>query len=105
MFLIPWLVYRGLGFTEYNPLQIILLQAVLHVAVGFIPIPGAAGVSEGAFLLLYRRLFPPAVMAGAMLLTRTLNLYIMVVIYGIVLAIISPRFLRRNPEKEKEDSV
>ena len=96
MFLIPWLVYRGLGFSEYNPFQIILLQAVLFVAVGFIPIPGAAGVTESGFMLIYRLLYPASMMASAMLLTRTLNLYSIVLIYGIMLFIISPRFLRRN---------
>ena len=69
----------------------IALQAVLFLSVSSLPLPGAVGLSEGGFLLLYQTVFPAAVLPGAMLLSRSVSFYLFLLLIGVFLAF---RFLR-----------
>ncbi len=99
MYMVPFLVYKGFGLHGSNLIQVELLQAVLFVAVGFIPIPGASGVSEGTFLLIFRLLFPGGILASAMLLSRMISLYLIVIINGIIISVLTQRTLTRRARR------
>ncbi len=101
MFSIPAIVYFGLGYHEYNFLEIELMQGVIFMSVGFIPIPGSAGVSEGMTLMLFRLLYPTAALGGAVLLGRCLSMYFTLIIYFIVIYGISNivKIVRRKKQK------
>lgn len=60
------------------------MQVVLTVSVSALPLPGAVGASEGSFLKLFEIFFAPAILLPAMLLTRFINFYAMLVISGII---------------------
>lgn len=80
MFTVPFCVYLGFHLHQFHWFQITMIEAVLFVAVGFVPLPGAIGASEGLFYILFRVLFPSSILTSAMLLTRCINLYFCLVI-------------------------
>jgi uncharacterized protein (TIRG00374 family) len=92
---VPYVVYRGFGLSEFGWLQTFLLQAVLYVAVGFLPLPGAVGASEATFMIIFRLLYPPAILASAMVMTRSINLYFMLLINGIAVLFFTSIIIRK----------
>ena len=60
---ITYWVYLSFGFTEHNILQLISMQSVLYATVSGIPSPGAVGVSEGAFMQIFRQIYPETTIA------------------------------------------
>ena len=84
---IPFFVYKSYGLDTYNIIQIISLQALLYATVSGIPSPGAVGVSEGGFLGIFANVFSSSIINSAMILNRTVNFYLFVLISGIVVII------------------
>lgn len=95
---VPYWVYLAFGFSSYNIWQILTLQAVLYATVSGIPSPGAVGVTEGGFLGIFRNVFPSTVISSAMLLSRGVNFYILIIISAIVVIINTFR-KKKNIEK------
>ena len=60
--------------------------------------PGSVGVSEGGFLGIFRNAFPETVISSAMLLSRGVNFYLLILISAIVVVIST--FRDRKEEKE-----
>lgn len=87
LFSIQALIYLGFGLSEYNYFQIILLQSVVFISVGFIPIPGSTGISEGMAFLLYQSIYPSVFLGSAVLLGRCFSMYFGIILYGIILAV------------------
>ncbi len=81
---INYWTYRALGFSECNILKIISMQSVLYATVSGIPSPGAVGVSEGAFMEIFRHVYPAETMSSAVLLNRGINFYLFVLLSGII---------------------
>lgn len=81
---ITYWTYRSLGLAEYSILAIITMQSVLFATVSGIPSPGAVGVSEGAFIEIFRNVFPQTIISSAVLLNRGINFYLFVIISGLV---------------------
>lgn len=86
MYAVPYLVYRAFGFDDFHLLEVLLLQAVLYVSVSALPLPGALGVSESTFMVLFRTLFPSSVLGSAMILSRGISFYLFVLISGLFVA-------------------
>lgn len=82
---IPFLIYKALGFNGYSYFQIFSMQALLSIAVSSIPVPGAVGVSESAFLFLFGGIYPKTVLGSAMILTRCANFYFPLIISPIII--------------------
>lgn len=83
---VAYFVYRGLGFSAAGYPTLLLMQAVLTIAVAYIPLPGASGASEGAFYLLFTQFFGDSRLAG-MLIWRTLTYYLTILL-GLVVVLI-----------------
>ncbi|MEG1304315.1 MAG: lysylphosphatidylglycerol synthase transmembrane domain-containing protein [Oscillospiraceae bacterium] len=83
-YLVPWFVYKAFGMHGASFLDLMAMQAVLYVAVSFLPLPGAVGASESGFVMLFRLFFTEAAIVPAMLLTRGINFYSMLLISGLV---------------------
>lgn len=83
MFLVPYVIYIGFGLKKFGPLELILTQAVLNIAVSSLPLPGSVGASESIFVDIFRSFFGKFVIPG-MLLTRIANFYAVLVISGLV---------------------
>ena len=83
LFFIPYIIYVGLGLKGISPMEIILTQAILNIAVSSLPLPGSVGASESVFVDMFRSFFGNLVIPG-MILTRLANFYIVLIISGIV---------------------
>ena len=97
---ITYWVYLSFGFTEHNILQLISMQSVLYATVSGIPSPGAVGVSEGAFMQIFRQIYPETTISSAVLLNRGINFYLFVLVSGIVIIINQLRMNREDKVKE-----
>lgn len=84
---ITYWIYRALGFNEHNIIEITTMQSVLFATVSGIPSPGAVGVSEGAFIEIFRNVYPETMIKSATLLNRGINFYLFVVISGIIVVV------------------
>lgn len=95
---VPFWVYKGFGFHGYTIVQFILMQGILSLTVSSLPLPGAVGVSEGGFTLLFASLFPKRLINTAALVSRGLSFYLLVVTSGII-ALSSLFLANRNKNK------
>lgn len=80
---VNYCVYLSLGLTGTNAITILCLQAILYVAVAFIPTPGAAGGAEAGFLLIFGPIYGPGYAPVAMILWRLISFYF-ILLYGAV---------------------
>ena len=77
---VPYWVYLAFGLSDYNIWQVLTLQAVLYATVSGIPSPGSVGVSEGGFLGIFKRVFPETIISSAMILSRGVNFYLLIIV-------------------------
>ena len=84
---IAYWTYRAFGFNSNNIFELTTMQAVLFATVSGIPSPGAVGVSEGAFIEIFRNIYPTNMIKSVTLLHRGINFYLFVLISGIVVLI------------------
>lgn len=82
-FSVTYLVYLALGLRGASYLDVISLQAMLYMAVSFIPSPGTAGASEVGFSLLLGSIFSSHVLAMAILLWRGISYYFGLIFCGL----------------------
>lgn len=69
-FSITFCVCKSLGITGISWAMTTLSQASLYVAVSSLPLPGAVGVTEGGFAILFASLIPAELMGVAIILSR-----------------------------------
>ena len=72
------------------------MQSVLFATVSGMPSPGAVGVSEGAFIEIFRNVYPQNIIKSATLLNRGINFYIFLIISGIVVMISEIKSKKEN---------
>ncbi len=102
MYSIPYWIYLSLGLSGYSAFHVILLQAVLFGSVSALPLPGAMGISEGAFSVLFQTLFTGGLLPGAMVLSRTISFYLPLLVSGICTVIF---LLRQKGRKGKKGRI
>ncbi len=100
---ITYWTYRALGFSRHNIMEITTMQSVLYATVSGIPSPGAVGVTEGAFIEIFKSVFPQAIMSSAVLLNRGINFYFLVIVSGII-TVINHIKCGSNSESEVEQT-
>ncbi len=81
-YLIPFLVYKAFGLSGGSLIDLLALQAVLYVAVSFLPLPGAVGASESGFVKMFGVFFTEATLIPAMLVSRGISFYAMLLFSG-----------------------
>lgn len=84
---IPYLIYLSFNLHDYNVFTFIFLESVLYISVSSLPFPGAVGVSEGAFLIIFKLFFKESILKSAMLISRGISFYLFVIITGILILI------------------
>lgn len=97
---ITYFVYKAFGLNDYSYFHILSIQAMLYVSVSSMPLPGAVGISEGAFLGIYNKVFGKNILSGATILNRTINFYFYIII-GLICTLISALKLQLTSSKEK----
>lgn len=83
----PYVVYRAFGLSGYSWGQVFALQALCSIAVGYLPLPGSAGAAESVFLRGFLLIFGQALVAPAMILSRTLSCYLVLAAAAAILAV------------------
>lgn len=81
---VPFFVCRAFGMDQISIVKVVALQAIVYATVSGIPSPGAVGVSEGAFVSIFKHIFGSELINGAMLLNRGISFYLMVFICAFV---------------------
>ena len=104
----PYVVYRAFGLSGFGLGEVMALQALCSIAVGYLPLPGSAGAAENVFLRGFLLVYGESLVAPAMILSRTMSCYLVLIVTGIVLAV--GRALRRTapgraPSYEKPSRV
>lgn len=80
---VPYCIFLSFGLTGFSAATIILMEAVLYIAVASLPFPGAVGISEGTFMIMFKIFFPEALLGSAMIISRGISFYLFVLISGI----------------------
>ena len=81
---VPFYVCMAFGIEGVSIIKVIALQSIVYATVSGIPSPGAVGVSEGAFVSIFKTIFGAELINGAVLLNRGISFYLMVFICAIV---------------------
>ncbi|MCY6959394.1 lysylphosphatidylglycerol synthase transmembrane domain-containing protein [Clostridium brassicae] len=74
-FIIPYFIYRGFNFNSASLWNMVSAETFLNMIVSVIPLPGAAGGSEGGFYLLFSLFFTKETIMAALLLWRIITYY------------------------------
>lgn len=88
MFLVPYFIYRSFGLNEFTLIDVLSLQVILTLAVSSLPLPGAVGASESGFLVIFKTIFAQSLLVPAMLLSRGISFYLLLIVSGLFLLIL-----------------
>ena len=78
---IGYLIYLGLGLQGESFFTLFFIQVITAFAADSLPLPGGIGASEAIHLALYSHVYPQtSLRSGAMLLTRGLNYYFLLIL-------------------------
>ncbi len=83
----PYVVYRAFGLSGFGLGEIMALQALCSIAVGYLPLPGSAGAAENVFLRGFLLIYGESLVAPAMILSRSLSCYLVLLVTAIILAV------------------
>lgn len=96
---INYWVYRSLGMKEDSAFTIITMQAILYVAMAFVPTPGASGGAEAGFALIFGPIYGSVNTSVALILWRIITFYFIIAFGGVFLSIRSI-WLEKHPLKK-----
>ncbi|HBI73790.1 MAG TPA: hypothetical protein DDY59_11455 [Lachnospiraceae bacterium] len=94
--LMPYLIYRSMGYHTSHILDLFTCQSLLTISVSAIPLPGAEGVTQGGFLQVFDLFFPQSAITSAMLINRTISFYIPLVLSFFVYIFVHLRTMKRS---------
>lgn len=100
-YLVPFCVYKAMGLSGHNILELFAMQSVLFIATAGFPIPGAVGLSETIFLALYGAVFGEELINSAMLMNRGITFYLFVLI-SMIITIVNIFYLRHKQNARAE---
>lgn len=82
---IPYFAFRALGYTALSWWQSVCMQGMLFISVSSLPLPGAAGVTEGGFALLFSPFLGMENIGSAMILSRSMSFLFPLLLCGVFL--------------------
>ena len=101
LFSVTWIVYKAYDLSGVSYFNILTLQVMIGVAVEMLPLPGAAGITEGCFILSFGRIFGKELVKPALLISRGLSFYLLLIVGGIV-TLAAHIIVMRKDKKELE---
>lgn len=84
---ITYFTYRALGLNSQSFFEVVFLQGLLFTSVSCIPLPGSSGAMEGGFGILFKSIFPAALLGSGIIISRVLSFAVPVIYTGLVLFI------------------
>ncbi len=87
MHLGPFWIYLSMELSSTSIITLIFIQSVLYISCAVLPLPGGIGVGEQTFMFFFKTIFPASMIGGAMILSRFIGFYIIVITSGSVLLV------------------
>lgn len=94
---VPYVIYLAFHLTGSSFIEVFALQVLCSISVGYLPLPGAAGAAENVFLRGFAAVFGAGLIAPAMILSRTVSCYLVLIATGIITALLHVRGRRKGP--------
>lgn len=91
VFVLTYVVYRGLGLSGTALPDIVFVQASVYIAVDMLPVPGAQGITEAMYICVFGGIFTGHYLAASMCITRGISFYTVMVIGAAVFAAVNMR--------------
>lgn len=91
VFVLTYIVYRGLGLSGTAVLDIVFVQASVYIAVDMLPVPGAQGITEAMYGSVFRQIFPGRYLVASMCITRGISFYAVMAVGLIVFGAVNIR--------------
>lgn len=71
-------VYHALGLQAVSNMQLITMGVLLYIGASYTPLPGASGAQEAGFAVMFRGIFPDALLFVALMIWRFCTYYLSV---------------------------
>ena len=81
---VTWIVFRSYGLSGTSFFDIIAIQTIIGITVEMLPLPGAAGITEACFSMMFVGVFPDKLLKPALLLSRGLSFYVLLIMSAVV---------------------
>ena len=96
LYAVPYAVYLGFGLRGAGLFELAGTQAIVAVAVGLLPLPGAVGAAEGGAARAFSLFFGPGLVAPAVLAARGVSFYSFLLLSFLVSLGVHARTRRRD---------
>ena len=104
LFAVTWVVYKSYGLSGSGFIDLLTLQVMIGVACEMMPLPGAAGITEGCFLVMFGDIFGDLV-KPAMLLSRGLSFYFLLLMSAAVTLVAHILVMRRDGKNSENENI
>ena len=84
LYAVPFAVYLGFGLSGASLFQMVGTQALVSLAVGSLPLPGAVGAAEGVALHAFTLFFGAGLVTPAVMVARGISFYSFLIISGLI---------------------
>lgn len=91
LFSVPFFIFKAFNHVTNPVLEILCTQSVVNTISSFTPLPGSCGTAEESFLSLFSTIFSAEEIVSAMLLSRFITFYSIIVIGYIINNFISKK--------------
>lgn len=98
---VTWVVYKSYALTGTSLTVIIAVQTMIAITVEMLPLPGAAGITEACFIVMFSKIFGSELVRSGMLLSRGLSFYCLLIMSAAVTLAAHFMLIRRD-KAEKE---
>lgn len=88
VFVLTYVVYRGLGLSDAAMLDIVLVQAAVYIAVDMLPVPGAQGITEAMYQCVFQDIFAGKYLVVSVCVTRGISFYLMLLVGFVVFCVV-----------------
>ncbi|MBO4288858.1 MAG: flippase-like domain-containing protein, partial [Lachnospiraceae bacterium] len=83
--IIPFCIYKSFGMTGQTLFHVVATQLIVNLCCDMMPIPGAVGISEAIFLTLFGPIFSERNLYPAVLMSRGISFYFLLVASGVAI--------------------
>lgn len=94
VFVMTYMVYRGLGLSGVAMADVVLVQAAVYIAVDMLPIPGAQGITEAMYRSVFRDIFVGKYLVVSVCITRGISFYLLLLVGFLVFCVARKKFVR-----------
>lgn len=103
---ISYWIFLSFGLKSYNILDFITMSSILYTTVACLPFPGAMGISEGSFMIMFKMFFPVEVLGSAMIISRGISYYLFICITGLfILLFMLIKNIQNKKNKYDEEKI